>query len=66
MIITVDYFKLVGLIIMVIALIICLLVMLIDKVFGSIDLWKRERKRWDDKEGGADCESTSEIKETET
>lgn len=37
----------VGLIIMVIALIICIL---IDKVFGSIDLWKRERKRWEDKE----------------
>lgn len=54
MIITVDYFKLVGLIIMVIALIICILVMLIDKVFGSIDLWKRERKRWDDKEEGAE------------
>lgn len=50
MIITVDYFKLVGLIIMVIALIICLFVMLIAKVCESIDLWKRERKRWEDKE----------------
>lgn len=50
MIITVDYFKLVGLIIMVIALIICILVILIATVFERIDLWKRERKRWEDKE----------------
>lgn len=52
MIITVDYFKLVGLIIMVILFIICILGWLIStsELFKSIDQWKRERKRWENKE----------------